>query len=617
MQTIWLSATGCDSTGDGSRKRPVATLARAVELTRAAGAGKRRIAVETGVYADTSATLEAADSGLEITAAEGAAPVFHGGTPVTGWRRESRTSKFWIAPLPGVREGTRDFRALVVNDRFAQRARFPEHGGILHASTFPVRWMSTTKGGWERKPTHRELTTLRLVKGSLPSRLSIRNAELTIFHSWDESLVGIRSWDRAKGLITFSTPAGHPPGAFGDGKTQARTFAVWNVREGMTRPGQWYLDRERGCVVYWPLKGESLRQVTACAPTRTSVIRIAGSAEAPVRGVRLRGLTLGVTTTPLVAGGFGALKFEGALEATHAPGLRLDHLTVRWAGGQGVRVTASDGVHCNGLTVCEVGGCGAVFAGRRGVVSGALIRHNGRIYPSALGLRVGGDHWRIHHNTLHHCPYSAINAHGTGLSIEHNRFHHVMEELVDGAAIYVSSGKRCILRGNYTHDLRPEQVHAYYLDEQCADSLVEGNVAVGVPWPIHNHMAWRCVLRDNVCLHDGDMRLSFVACDRFRLARNVFACAGELIVHGSYTGVARLEANVFHSGAGCCRWAFHDLLPSRETNARPVALLPVNAGSVTADPGCRCDGGRVSYANRALARRLQLPALDVSGAGCG
>ena len=123
MPTIWLSATGCDLTGDGSRKRPVATLARAVELTRAAGSGKRRIAVETGVYADTSATLEAVDSGLEITAAEGAAPFFCGGAPVTGWRRESPASKFWVAPLPGVREGTRDFRALVVNDRFAPRAR--------------------------------------------------------------------------------------------------------------------------------------------------------------------------------------------------------------------------------------------------------------------------------------------------------------------------------------------------------------------------------------------------------------------------------------------------------------------------------------------------------------
>lgn len=617
MKTIWMAVTGCDQTGDGSKGRPVVTLARAVALARTVGPGKRRITVGDGVYSDTSVTLDAADAELEIAAARDASPIFYGGTPLTGWRREGPGSKFWIAPLPGVCEGTRDFRALVVNDRFAPRARFPECGGIRHASEFTVRWMSTTKGGWERPPTHEELTTLRLVKGSLPARLSLRNAELTIFHSWDESLVGIQAWDRAKGVITFTTPSGHPPGAFGAWKEQARTFAVWNVREGMTRPGQWYLDRERGCVVYWPLKGESLRRVTAFSPTHPTVIRIAGSAAAPVPQVRLRGLTLGVTTTPLVAGGFGALCFEGALEAAHAPGMRLDRLTVRWAGGQGVRVLASDGVRCTGLTVCEVGGCGAVFQGKGGEVGGALIHHNGRIYPSALGLRVSGTRWRIHHNTLHHTPYSAINAGGTGLRIEHNRFHHVMEELLDGAAIYVFAAKRCVLRGNYTYDLRTEQVHAYYLDEQSADSLVEGNVAVGVPWPIHNHMAWRCVVRGNVCLHHEAMRLTFPNCDRFTLERNVFACTGELIIEPSYSGVARLEENVFYSGAGQIRWAFHDLLPSLERNTAPVAVLPINEGSVIADPGCRCDDGRVRYANHTLAKRLKLVAPDVSGAGCG
>ncbi len=617
MKSIYLAVKGCDRSGDGSSGRPVATLARAVELARAAGPAARRIVAGGGVYTDTSVTLAAADAGLEIAAAPGAEPVFYGGVPVTGWRQERKGSKFWIAPLPGVCEGTVDFRALVVNGRLAPHARYPESGGIRHASDFPVRWMSTTKGGWERKPTAEELTTLRLVKGSLPDGLSARNAELTIFHSWDESLVGIKSWNRAKGVITFSTPSGHPPGAFGSWKEQARTFAVWNVREGMTRPGQWFLDRERGCVVYWPLAGESLRTVAAVAPTRTTVIRIAGTEEAPVGRVRLSGLTLGVTTTPLIAGGFGALKFEGALEAAYAPGLRLDGLTVRWAGGQGLRVMKSDGVRCTGLTVCEVGGCGAVFQGAGGVITGALIHHNGRIYPSALGLRVSGERWRVHHNTLHHTPYSAVNAGGKGLRFEHNRFHHIMEELVDGAAIYVFAAKRCVLRGNYTYDLRDEQVHAYYLDEQSADSLVEGNVAVGVPWPIHNHMAWGCTLRGNVCLYAGNMRITFPNCDRFLLERNVFSCGGELIFEPSYTGVSRLKANVFHSGAGHFRWAFHDRLPSLERNAGPVAALPTNEGSLVADPGCRCEEGRVTYANLDLAKKLGLPVLDVSGAGCG
>jgi PAS domain-containing protein len=617
--TIHLAADGCDAGGDGSRRRPLATLAKVVAVARERGAAaRRRIVVGDGFYPDTHAALTAADSGLEIVAAPGAAPVLCGGVRIGGWQPEGGGSPFWVAALPGVQEGTWDFRALVVNGRFAPRARFPADGAIRHASEFPVRWMSSTKGGWERKPTEAELTTLQLVPDRLPAALAARNAELTVYHCWDESLVGIRAWDRAAGVITFSTPAGHPPGAFGDWKEQARTFVVWNVREGMTRPGQWYLDREGGRLVYWPLPEERLEEIAAFAPTRTSVLRLEGTEAAPVRDVRLRGLTVALTTTPLLAGGFGALRFAGAIEGEHAHGLRLERVTVRWAGGQGVRVLRSNGVRCVNATVHDVGAGGVVLAGSDGVIAGTLIHHNGRTYPSALALRVSGERWRVHHNTLHHTPYSAINAGGRDLRFEHNRFHHVMEVLLDGAAIYVFAGKSCVLRGNYTDAVRDEQVHAYYLDEQCEHSRVEGNVAVGVPWPLHNHMAWDCVLRDNVCLHDtGSLRVSFPNCAGFRLERNVFACAGELAFEPSCTGVARLTRNVFHSRAGLYRWAFHDRLPSLERSADPVPALPANAGSVLGDVGARCEDGRITYANRALAARLGLRELDVSGAGCG
>jgi len=615
--TIHVASNG-DDANDGTRARPVASLARAVALSRTrASRARRRIELGDGTYCDTDVTLDARDSELDLVAAPGAHPTLYGGTPVVGWRAVGRGSPFWVARVPGVREGTRDFRSLVVNGRFAPRARYPETGAIRHANEFPVRWMSTTKGGWERKPTRKELTTMRLVPGSLPAGMSERNAELTVYHSWDESLVGIHRWDRRRGVITFSTPAGHPPGAFGGWKEQARTFVAWNVREGMTRPGQWYLDREKGAVVYWPLKGERIANVEAIAPTRTAVLRLAGTESSPVRDVRVRGLTFGVTTTPLVAGGFGARAFEGAIEGAFAHGTRLEDVTVRWSGGQGIRIGRSDGLRVEHCTVYETGAGGVVLSGTGGVVAGTLIHHNGRTYPSALALRVGGERWRVHHNTLHHTPYSAINAGGTSLRFEHNRFHHVMEELVDGAAIYVFAAKGCTLRGNYTYDLRDEQVHAYYLDERSVDSVVEGNVAVGVPWPIHNHMASSCALRRNVCLNDGDMKITFHNCDGFALSRNVFSCGGELVMEPTYTGVSSLTRNCLHSGAGRCRWTFNDRLPSLERNAGEVPALPRNAGSVFADPGCRCEDGKVTYADRALAKRLGLPKLDVRGAGCG
>jgi hypothetical protein len=52
----------------------------------------------------------------------------------------------------------------------------PESGTFTHESVFDVRWLSSVGGGWERKPTQEELTTLRYAKagGTLarPARLS-------------------------------------------------------------------------------------------------------------------------------------------------------------------------------------------------------------------------------------------------------------------------------------------------------------------------------------------------------------------------------------------------------------------------------------------------------------
>ena len=89
---------------------------------------------------------------------------------------------------------------------------------------------------------------------------------------WDESLVGVARNDTQRHALIFSTPAIWPAGALG-----LKKYLIWNTREGMTQPGQWYLDRTAGRVVYWPLPGEDMTRSKVIAPTMERVIRIAGS----------------------------------------------------------------------------------------------------------------------------------------------------------------------------------------------------------------------------------------------------------------------------------------------------------------------------------------------------
>jgi DeoR/GlpR family transcriptional regulator of sugar metabolism len=131
--------------------------------------------------------------------------VLYGGTLVSGWRPDG--DRFWSADLPGVKEGTYDFRALVVNDRLAERARLPETGTFQHLSVFPVRWLSSVGGGWERAPRPEELTTMLYDPKDLPATLDVKNAEVRVYHMWDESMVGVSTNDTQRHALLFSRPA--------------------------------------------------------------------------------------------------------------------------------------------------------------------------------------------------------------------------------------------------------------------------------------------------------------------------------------------------------------------------------------------------------------------------
>jgi len=614
MSELYVAPRGCDR-DPGSREAPFASLRQAVAAARQRPAGRRgRILLAGGDYWAVDVVLTAQDSGLDIAAVEGETPVLWGGRPITGWQPDG--DRFVAAPLPGVREGKWDFRSLVVNGRLCPRARFPHEGKLRHESVFDVRWMSTTKGGWERKPTREELETLRVRPGDLPDTVDIANLELTLYHAWDESLVGVASFDPATGRIEFSTPAGHPPGAFGNWKEQAHCYVAWNVREGMHEPGQWYLDRTRDGVVYWPLPGEDMATACAVVPKGATVIRLAGTEERPVVDVRLGGLTVCGTTTPLVAGGFGALAFDGAVGGTHVRGAALENLTVCNVGGQGIKLQHADDLRCTRCTVHDTGAGGIVVQGDGATVADSHIHHVGRTYPSGIGLRCGGNRHVIAHNDIHNTPYSAITAGGTGIRVENNRFHHVMEELVDGAAIYMFAAKNCFVCGNVTHDVRDDQAHAYYLDEQSCNSVVENNISIDVAWPLHMHMATGCILRNNVCTATGDLTVSLMNCHRFSLERNVLSAGGRLSLRSSYTGIATLSRNVLHSAAGSATLDLHDRLPSLERNEGPVPAMPVDDNTVIADPQLvQRPGPVLGFEEGSPASRRGIRPLDGTHAG--
>lgn len=586
---------------------PRATLGAACRATRTLGTEtSRRIVVQAGEYfLNEPVVLTEKDSGLTIEAATGADVTLYGGRKITGWRKDG--PDFYAATLPGVKEGEWDFRALIVNGRYCPRARLPKTGRFEHRSVFDVRWMSTTGGGWQRKPTDEELTTLKYRPEDLGPWLDIRNAEVTVYHMWDDSMVGVSAIDTESHTLTFSSPTGHPAGAFG-----AKTYVVWNTREGMSEPGQWYLDRTAGKVVYWPLTGEDMSEAKIIAPVVESIIRVQGSRGKPVRNVTLRGLRLAATTTPLTAGGFGAGRFDGALSIANAEDCTFGDLEVRHAGGQGIQATGTS-LRIQRCHVHHVGACGIRASGTRLEVTDNHIHDVGLTYPSAIALQGGGRDSLVAHNHVHHAPYSAINYGGQNTRIEANRIHDAMLELHDGGGIYCFGGKNLVLRGNYIHDIIDTGGYgasAYYLDEQSEGCLVEGNLSVNVMRPSHNHMAKGNTIRNNVFINEGDLRLTWPRSSDYRFEKNILWATGR-IVFDNREGITTLAGNILYSVAGKVECKKLD-----QYSQTGEYSMQADAANVLADPKLIAyRDGQVQIAPDSPAHALGIEPIDVSGTG--
>jgi len=585
---------------------PFATLEAACAAARKMGTKlPRKIVIETGQYfLNKPLVLTDKDTGLTIEAAAGAKVCLYGGRKIAGWKKDG--GKLYSAALPDVKQRKWDFRAFVVNGRFCRRARLPEKGFFTHQSTFNVPWMTSTGGGWKRKPTNEELTRLKYRPEDLGGWMDINNAELTVYHMWDESMVGLAIMDSKSHTLTFANPSGHPPGAFG-----VKKYVVWNVRKGMTKPGQWYLDRTAGKVVYWPLPGEDMTKAIVFAPTIESIIKIQGTKAKPTKNITIRGLTLSVTTTPMKAGGFGAGRFDGAASIVSGQNCRLLDLEIFNVGGQGIKVSGSN-LRIERCYVHHIGACGIRFGGTGSVVTNNHIHDVGLTYPSAIGLQGGGKDNEVSHNEIHNTPYTAINWGGEKNRIENNLIYRAMLELHDGGGIYCFAGKGLVLRGNFIRDIPDTGGYgssAYYLDERSENCIVEGNLSLRVARPSHNHMAKNNTIRNNVFVCDENARFTFPRSSDFVFERNIVYAKGKILFDNT-NAITKFKDNILYSTEG----KVQGNKMSRYTRTGSEQLQPEN--NLFAKPLLReFEKGRVSFAARSPAAKLGIEPIDVSGAG--
>ncbi|MEN6642348.1 MAG: right-handed parallel beta-helix repeat-containing protein [Armatimonadia bacterium] len=548
---------------------PTKTLLEARDLARAYRAAHPdqpvTISVRGGYYFMTAPVVFGPeDCGLTIEGAPGAPAVLGSGRRISGWKEADGV---WAADVPEVKEGKWDFRTLTVNGQWRKRAFLPKEGFFEHLSQYNEPWRSTTGGGFGTVPVELKRTMIYKPE-DLGGWLSSANAELVIYHSWDMSHARIESNDTKNNVLTLTPPLGYPAGAFG-----IKRYKVENIAQGLHTPGLWYLDREKGRVVYWPLPGERIEKCTFIAPVGTELIKVEGKPDQPVTNLTIRNLTLADTNVPWKSPGFGAAGIsETALTVAHAKNCALDKLHLRNLGGNAIRMSGGDANRIVGCHVEYVGASGIRASGDKQpgigdnlVIADNHVHHCGMVYNAALGISTGNiANCRIQRNLVHDLGYCGIvfggdmqNPRAINGIIEDNHIYRVMTQLNDGGGIYVSAQlDGTIIRNNLIHDIRglSGQGWGIYPDEQSRFLTITGNLVYRCLGNIHCHMAHDIKIENNVLVNGDEYQVSLARSKDISFARNIFVCDGEPIFSKAVTKVGEpvsaSDRNLFFDVSG-------------------------------------------------------------------
>lgn len=508
--TFTVSPTGSDANA-GTAAAPFRTLARAQRAARAATPRMREdvvVVLRGGLHRlSEPLVLDARDSGrngrrVVWRAAEGEQPVVSGGVRVTGW--EELGGGLWRA-----RVGSLATRQLYVDGVRAVRARGTLPG--LEPAPGGYRATGPRIDGWR----------------------NVRDVELVYRSIWTEQRGQIASV--ADGLVRmrepfFTNARLHGPTAIG--------LPAWieNARELLDEPGEWYLDRRAGELLYLPRPGENLPGAEVVAPVLEALVRGRGTLARPLHDVSFEGITFADATWlgPDRDGGFAAIQANFALTGRNA---RFDGTDDEWTkmpaavtfgaarrirlagnrfvrlGGAGLNLErGTKNSEVVGNELADVSGTGIQLGevsdhhprDARMVVSGNVLRNNS-IHDVAVEYAGGVGIWAgyvartsIEHNELSQLPYTAISlgwgwgsrdlpgrpTPARGNRVVANSIRDYLRVLRDGGGVYVlGSQPGLVVAGNVIVG-QGGPGGALYLDDGARHATVERNVVFASgQWP--------------------------------------------------------------------------------------------------------------------------------------
>ena len=506
-----------------------AGLERAIAAASAAGGGD--VVLASGTYR-LDRTLMFKAERVRIRAAEKGGAELSGAVPVDGWQPVE--GKPWLKAKPAVGGY---FRALVVNGAYAPRAEFPGRGKKLNnTNKWNVRWLSSIGNGWERAPTREELATVFVRRGDIPDDFDPASADIRVYHDWDNSLVRMARWIPGELRLELKEPCRFPPGSF-----NRHGYVIYNTKEGMQEPGNWFFDAVEGVLFYWPREGETAGNLRVEVPRTVRLVEFGGS-----RGVTFDGVVFADAQPPMQRSTFGGVGIDAAVTGKKTENCTFRDCAFRNCGGIALRF-GGVGMRLEGNLFERSGSCALQADGRGLAVVGNRFLSSGCVFTSACACNVGGRDVRFCANEVDGAPYCGVVWGGADNLFASNTVRNVMQSLHDGAAFY-GMGARTVFRGNRVFDNQPGEKarHAFYFDEGGRDGLVVDNcVEGGFRTCVLNHFAYNIVVSNNVFKTPGDQAISFSGSRWGTCVGNRFECGGAFEGMPNVHEVTNWSGNVF------------------------------------------------------------------------